>query len=352
MRKLKIKFKLYKKIKKKNIWLVWAIAGLLIAGTGYATLQIWYRHNLSAVSSSTNTVYFTIEKGDSVKKIATNLKRTGLIRSTFSFQSYVRGNNLFDSLQYGTYSLSPSMNVQTIVKKFSSGQIATNLVTILPGKRLDQIKQTFLQSGFTSSEVETAFNPKTYGGIPALASLPAGASLEGYLYPDSYQKDSATTATDIVKESLNEFEKKLTPAVIKGFAKQGLNTYEGIILSSIVYAESDNPDYQSTIAQVFLSRLNQGMMLGSDVTAFYGAKIAGVEPSVGFDSAFNTRIHTGLPPGPIGNFNASALTAVASPDSTDFLYFVADENGGVHFTRTEAEHEAAISKYCGTACSQ
>lgn len=331
------------------------LAIIIVALVG---LRIWYGQNLAPVDSSNkNTVYYTVESGAGLHQIALGLKKSDLIRNTSVFEYYVRTHELYGNLQAGTYALNKSMGAQQIVRKITHGEISTNLVTILPGKRLDQIRKNFEAAGYTKAQIDAAFDPATYGGLPALASLPAGATLEGYMYPDSFQKDSATSATTIVKQALNELDKYLTPEIIEGCKAQGLTTYQCITLASIVYQESGDPKYESTVAQVFLSRLKQGMNLGSDVTAFYGAEIAGQSPSVTYDSAFNTRLHPGLPPGPISNFTSDALSAIAHPSATDYLFFVADDSCFesdkscvIHFTRTQEEHDAAVAKYCTKHC--
>ena len=106
------------------------------------------------------------------------------------------------------------------------------------------------------------------------------------------------------------------------------------------------------VAQVFLKRYKEDMRLGSDVTAYYGARLAGKEPSLGYDSPYNTRLHSGLPPGPISNVSAGSLEAVAFPAQTDWLYFVAGDDGITHFSKTLQEHEALTAKYCKKLCSQ
>lgn len=332
-----------------NIWLIGLAIILIITIAGIWTLRVAYQNNLNPVSTSQKTVYFTVSLGDTKHVIAVNLQRAGLIRNSRSFEIYVRSSE-FDNLQAGTYSFSPSMGAKQIAKAMVKGDVAKNLLTILPAQRLDQIKQAFIKSGYSSAEVEAAFNPATYSGHPALASLPKGASLEGYLYPDSFQKQADTPASTIVRESLDEMQKYLTSDVINGFGAQGLNVFQGITLASIVEQESSNPADQPMVAQVFIKRLNQGMMLGSDVTAFYASALASSVPSVSTDSPYNTRLYTGLPPGPIGNVNANALKAVAHPATTDYLYFVAGDDNVLHFSHTQAEHEAAVSQYCTKAC--
>jgi UPF0755 protein len=231
-----------------------------------------------------------------------------------------------------------------------NGDVAKNLLTILPGKRLDQIKQVFAKHGYSASAIEDAFNPASYIGDRAISSLPAGASLEGYLYPDSFQKIIGTPATAIVKESLDEMSDHLNADIVQGFADHGLSVYQGVALASIVYQETDDPRYEPTVAQVFLKRLTADMPLQSNVTANYAADLAGVPRTINIDSPYNTYKHKGLTPGPIGNVVDSALRAVAFPSNTNYLYFIAGDDGKMHFSKTEAEHNQAIKQYCQQKC--
>lgn len=331
-------------------WLITLAALLVIVVGGVVGLRSWYFKSLKPLNSSSSTSYFTVSPGQSVHKISINLSNAHLVRSAKAFETYVRSNGYNNKIQAGTYILSPSMSVQQIVKKMINGEVARNLLTILPGKRLDEIKQAFLKSGYTQADIDSAFNAVNYAGHPALASLPADASLEGYLYPDSFDKQYDTPAATIIRESLDEMNKHLTPDIVNGFSAQGLNVYQGITLASIVAKETSDKKAQPMVAQVFLTRLKKGMALGSDVTAFYASAIAGQPKSVTIDSPYNTRLHPGLPPGPIGNVTALALSSVAHPASTDYLYFVAGDDGTIHFSHTEAEHEQAIQKYCIKGC--
>ena len=345
--------KRYKKISGRKKWLLVALLGAVFIFGSVTLVRDWYFNNLRPVSSSTTSSYFTIESGATPQQIATDLQRSNLIRSSKTFVTYVRGNELSDKLQAGTYILTPSMSVQQIVKKMTSGDVAKNLLTILPGKTLSQIKTEFTAAGYSQSEVDSAFNASQYSDEPALASLPKGADLEGFLYPDSFQKQADTPASTIIRESLAEMQKNLTTDIVDGFAAHGLSVYQGITLASIVYQESGDPSSQPTIAQVFYSRIANGMPLQSNVTADYAADLAGVARTVTIDSPYNTYLHTGLPPGPIGNVTSAVLKAVAHPASTSYLYFVADEQTHViYFSSTQAEQDDLISQHCPNTCAQ
>lgn len=323
---------------------------ILLVGGGVAGLRSWYERNLKPVSAVSQSQYFTVTSGSSLHQIGVKLKNAGLIRNTRALETYVRSNELHDKLQAGTYELSPAMGVEQIIMKMINGDVAKNLLTILPQKRLDEIKQAFVAAGYSKTEVEVAFEPGNYRGHPALASLPPGASLEGYLYPDSFQKQADTPAATIVRESLDEMQKYLNSDIVNGFAARSLNVYQGITLASIVAEETDNPEYQPQIAQVFYTRLAKNMRLESDPTAFYASALAGTAPSLQINSAYNTYLNNGLPPGPISNMTYDALKAVAYPASTDYLFFVAGDDGKVHFSRTPAEHEEAAKRYCIKKC--
>ncbi len=327
---------------------------LVLAVLAVATFFIRrsYDNYLRPVSNSQQIKLVTIKSGESTGQIATQLYKAGLIRSAWVFEWYVGSKELHSALEAGTYAFTPSEDVPTIVGKLTQGQVATKLVTILPGQRLDQIQEALINAGFSPASVAAALDPANYAGNPALVDKPAAASLEGYLYPDSFQKNDDTDVQTIITESLNEMSQHLTPSLQSAFAAENLSTYQGIILASIVGQEVSNPSDQAQVAQVFLTRLHSNMNLGSDVTAYYGAILAGQAPSVNYDSPYNTRLHPGLPPTPISNVNAQDLNAVAHPANTNWLYFVAGDNGKVYFSQTLDQQNANVAAYCHQLCAQ
>ncbi|HSX17327.1 MAG TPA: endolytic transglycosylase MltG [Patescibacteria group bacterium] len=337
---------------KRLVVVVIIVILLLIAGT--IAVRHVYFENLKPVSTTSQQGQrITVQKGATVDEIAKQLKDAGLIRSTWAFRLYVSSKEVRDQLEAGTYVLEPSLSVPEIVSQLTHGKVATDLVTIIPGQRIDQIRNTLKNYGFSDAEVAKALDPATYAGNPALVDKPSGVgTLEGYIYPDSYQKTSATDAQQVVAAALKEMDGKLTPELRAAFAAHGLSTYDGLILASIIEQEVSNPADRAQAAQVFLKRISIGMPLGSDVTAYYGSIAAGKEPSLLFDSPYNTRLHTGLPPTPISNASQGSLEAAAHPATTDYLYFVAGDDGTTHFSHTLAEHEAATAQYCHKLCSQ
>lgn len=328
------------------------VAGVLLLALVIATVAIWrfYSENLKPLNPRGTAQAVTIESGATPTAIAKLLHDKGIIRNAWTFEAYVRHKDVGEYLQAGTYSLSPAQNVPGIVAQLTHGKVTTELVTILPGQRIDQIRRSLINDGFKEADVDAALQPTQYEGNAALVDKPAGNSLEGYLYPESFQRTGSTKVSTIVQESIAEMQKQLTPDIRAAFATQGLSTYEGIILASIVEQEVSKQDDRAQAAQVFLKRFKMGMQLGSDVTAFYGSRLAGQGMLLSYDSPYNTRLHTGLPPTPISNVSASSLKAVAHPADTDWLYFVAGDDGTTHFSRTLAEHESLAKQYCKKLC--
>ncbi len=339
-------------IAKKRKW-PYILAGSILALIIGVVISVfsWYTISLRPLSSSQEEIIITIPVGATVEQIGVNLQSNGVIRSSKAFDWYIRLKGFRGQMQAGGYKFTPSQSVEEIVRNIADGRVATDLVTILPAQRLDQLEASFLVAGYSHEEVLNSLNPANYAGHPALADKPADASLEGYLYPESFQRSSTTKLDTVIGASLDEMAKALTPELKSAFQKQGLTVHQAVILASIVEKEVSNSQDRPIVAQVFLKRYKSGIMLGSDVTAFYGAKIVDAEPSVTFDSPYNTRIYSGLPPGPINNVGAESLRAVAFPADTDYLYFVSGDDGKTYFSYTLAEHESLTAQHCIELCN-
>lgn len=345
-----------KQAKRRNLpGRVWKLAFILatVVIIGAVMVRHHYSSDLSPISSNQTTQIFIVEKGSSVKQISESLEAKHLIRSAWAMELYVHSKELNDKLQAGTYSFSPSQDTKDIVTTLTKGKVSTRLVTILPGRRIDQIRSDLINEGFAPTEVDKALDPANYADLPALAYKPSNVmTLEGLLWPDSFQKDATTSPSVIVRQSLIEMGEHLKPEVQAAFARQGLTTYQGVILASIVAQEVSKPADQAQAAQVFLTRLKGGMMLGSDASTKYGSIAAGRAPSLTYDSPYNTLVHTGLPPTPISTITLNSLTATTKPAATDWVYFVSGDDGTTHFSKTLEEHQALTAKYCHQLCGR
>jgi UPF0755 protein len=335
----------------KRILLTMIVLLALLAASVIVVRQV-YDNNLGPVSSSTEQKVFVVPTGASVHDIAVGLHSQGLIKQVWSFERYASVTKLGGKFQAGTYKLAPSQSVQEIADMMAKGKVAIDLITLLPGQRLDQLREAFIKAKFDPAAVDAALVPGQYGDSPALADKPAGASLEGFLYPNSYQKDANTDPKTIVRAALKEMETHLTPDRRAAFAAHGLSVYQAVTLASVIEREVSNVDDRARVAQVFYKRLQNGIALQSDPTAYYGSVIDGKKPSLDHDSPYNTYKIKGLPVGPISNASESSLQAVANPAATDWLYFVAGDDGKTYFSKTLEEHEALTAQHCKRLCSQ
>jgi len=306
-----------------------------------------YKSNIEPLDETPEIQSVQIESGLAASEIATLLENEDIIKSASAFNIYLRLNGARDSLQAGNYELSASLSVAEIVDILTSGKVKVKSILIPPGLTVKDIKDIFIESGYSPSEVEFAFSnvsPKDY-----IAGVNAD-NLEGYISPNTYTLGADLSAEDLLILTLEEFEKQLTPELLAGFEKQGLSVNGATILASITQLESSLPENQEKIAQVFIRRINENIPLGADPTFRYASEQLGVADDINVDSPYNTRINAGFPPTPIANFNLSALQAVSDPADTNFLFFVSGDDSTTYFSNTLSEHESLTEQYCVELC--
>ncbi len=338
----------------KQAWL-WAsrvgalLAILLIFTATY--LFFWYKQSLTPKDPAAETkVHLTVDKGESVGDIAREMEQKGIIKNALSFEWYIRIERPSSVLQAGRYALSPKLTAEEIVKHLESGKTDLFMVTILPGSTLADIKNGFKKYGYSSKEIDKALRASYAHRL--LADRPSGHDLEGYIFPETFEMQSSASLESLLQRDFDTLYDRLQASgLVEKFKARGLNLHQALTLASIIQKETSLPSDQQKAAQVFYKRLALDMKLETDPTFIYGAKKLGVEPSVAVESPYNTRLHKGLPPGPIANMEYSALQAVAEPAVTDFLYFVAGDDGTNYFSYTLEEHEANVQKYCHKLCN-
>jgi UPF0755 protein len=313
-----------------------AFSGLVAGGR-------WYQRSIEPLAASETEQLLRIEEGMSSAEIAEALDEAGLVKSGFAFRLYLRLHGVSGDIQAGLYRLKPGLTAAQIAAKLSSGDTAVHSVTIKSGTRLDQLVKDLVQIGYMETEVNAALAatyPYSY-----LEAKPAGVSLEGYIFPDTYRVEIDTPVAQVIDLMLANTESKLTPQLRQAWAARGLSLHQGLTLASIVQKEASRSDDQRQVAQVFLKRLRIGMRLESDVTFEYGAVVSGQPASPDSDSPYNTYKIDGLPPGPIASVSSEAMAAVANPADTDWLYFLSDKEGNTHFSTDQSGHEENIQKY-------
>lgn len=339
-----------KKKKSPKKRMLMAVAGLLVAAAVLAVSAVgWYLYALSPRTSSDQFAVIVVKSGMGAKDIAANLEEKQIIKSAFAFELYVRMNGI-TGLQAGEYRLSSKQSVQTIADIIAGGKVTAMNIQILPGKTLDEIFTSLEKDGYSKADLNAAL--LAVRDHPVLRAVPQGMKLEGYLFPDTYQVAPSTSAEQLMRQMLDNFQKKMAEdsTISKGLTAQGLTFSQAVTVASIVQKEVRGYEDQQKVAQVFLRRLREGIPLGADPTFKYAAAHEGGSADPSNNSRYNTRKYAGLPPSAIGNFNISALKAVANPSATYYLYFVAGDDGTTHFSATLEEHEALTQKYCTILC--
>lgn len=339
--------------KKRSLkkWLFIGIGVILTLIVAIVTVAfVWYQAQLAPVSSDKSKhIRVTIVSGSAPSTIASQLEEAGVIRSSFAFGIYTKLSGTENSLKAGTFNLQPSQSTPEIVKHLVEGKEDTFRVTFLPGETLANNRKVLLKLGYSEAEVDAAFN-KQYDR-PLFATKPTDADLEGYIFGETLEFSSAATVEDILNGFFTYYESVINEHnLVERFKKQGLTLYEGITLASIVQREMPYPDDQRHIARVFFNRMKAGMNLGSDVTYQYAADKEGRPRDPRLDSPYNTRIHTGLPPGPIATPGESALLAVANPADNDYIFFLSGDDNKTYYGKTEEQHQKNIVNHCQKKC--
>lgn len=307
-------------------------------------------------------VAFEVQPGETTATIADGLADAGLIRFPWLFRLYARLRNMDNQLEAGRYTLHSDMTMDQILETLTQAPEAKEVTFTIPeGLRLEEITARLASEGIVpADEFQAALDaPYPYR---FLSDRPEDASLEGYLFPDTYRVPQIYTATQIVDFILQNFDRKFDAALREEATAQGITIYQVVTLASIVEREAIVDEERPIIASVYLNRLDAGIPLEADPTVQYGLGYnerqerwwptlyfdeLGVERLAEVDHAYNTYRHAGLPPGPICNPGLASLEAVVRPAETDYYYFVAKGDGtGEHaFARTLEEHNANIARY-------
>lgn len=321
-------------------WWSWASAPPKIAET-------------STSSPEDAAVLIQIPEGTPSQKIGRDLEAAGLIRSSSAWNMWTRWltlQNREGGFQAGTYKLSPTQPLSAVADKIWKGEVVQQSFTIPEGWSLQQMSAYFEAQGFfPAKDFMAAASQVPYAQYPWLPSgLP---HLEGFLYPDTYQLDGdAISPEAVIKQMLGRFEELALPIYQKNQKNTKLDLKEWVTLASIVEKEAVVAGERNRISGVFNNRLNKGMPLGSDPTVEYALGIRQTKEKpltfkqVETPSPYNTYINPGLPPTPIASPGIASLEATLTPEKTEYLYFMARYDGTHIFSRTQAEHDAAIAK--------
>ena len=282
-----------------------------------------------------------IPRGATFRVAADSMAAEGIIQSPFAFRIYARARGRDRQIHAGTYLLRRGTKWSDLVHAMNGGLGIINRITIPEGFTIAQITPVLVRSlRTTSSSVDIAVRDST---LRARLSDPA-ATLEGYLFPDTYVFAPGTTALEAVTEMVRRFEHEWKPEYNSQAAALGHSRHEIVTMASIVEKEARVPEERPVIAAVYYNRLKNGMLLQADPTVQYalGRHTERVlYRDLAIDSPYNTYLHPGLPPGPIASPGGASLRAALAPAKVPYLYFVAAPDGHHEFRATIAEHDQA-----------
>jgi UPF0755 protein len=319
-----------------------------------SALLLWQREDLvEPLDPGGEPRSFTVASGEAVPEIADRLGRNGLIANPGALRDFLQYSGLDLTLQAGEYTLSPGMSAVEIARAMQDATPAQVAFRVLAGWRMEEVAGSLPTSGMGIAPedfMQSVRRPPAR--LLQLLDLPAGTSLEGYLFPASYELDRSLSANQLLGTLVAEFDRQVSREIRSGFDRQGLDLHQGVILASIVAREAVNPEEAPSISSVFFNRLAIGMKLDADPTVQYalgyntGQATWWTNPlsaaDLAFDSPYNTYLYPSLPPGPIANPGLSSLRAVAFPAQTPYYYFRAacDGSGRHVFSVTFEEHKA------------
>lgn len=319
------------------------ILSLLAVGVhaGYRTLSGWRVGMASSTSASldypgpgTGSVEFTVSTGEGVSSVAERLVKASVVKTADAFSSVVAANG--STLYPGTYELKRHMSASDAVAILSDQSKAQGVLQVKSGERVSEvIAEAAKLSGIAQKEFTSIVDSGGSGILPSEAN----GKFEGWLEPGSYdvksEKSASAILSSMVKARITRLDSLGVPT--------GSQREKILIMASIAESEVNSDQYYGKVVRVILNRLDKGMNLGMDTTVAYGLGIKASQLTDAMladtGNAYNTRVHAGLPPGPISNPGDEALQAALNPPTGDWLYFVTTDlkTGETKFATTEDE---------------
>lgn len=309
----------------------------------FLSLLAWYLVCLFVPPGNGKVVHdLSFPSGSGIRKLAAELKSAGIIRSSWHFILVSRLRGQAHRLQAGDYRFNDAMTPADILRKLVTGEVDFRRFVLPEGYSMYQAAEMLQQKGYFGRD---AFLGKCRdAALAGRLGLPGG-SVEGYLFPATYNLPLGGNEEQLIGQMVAQFNRFYDGL---GTIPSGMSRHSLVTLASLIEKEAVVPGEKALISSVFHNRLRLGMPLQSDPTAVYGVRaFAGkvTKADIQRPSPYNTYLIKGLPPGPIGNPGADAIKAAIHPADTPYLYFVARQDGTHHFSRTLDEHNRAVQRY-------
>ena len=297
---------------------------------------------LRPVGPQAQEQFVLLRPGSSARHIARDLRNAGIIRSAPAFLAWHHWRGR-PTLKAGEYKFDHPATAREVYDRIVAGDIYVHTVVIPEGYNIFDIANALQAAGLGSQD---EFLAVVRSDVSLISDLdPQAPSLEGYLFPDTYEFTRTQSLHDIAAAMVRRFRQES--------GQLGLTTdfHRVVTMASIVEKETAVPTERPLVASVFYNRLRRNVVLATDPSVIYAALLAGRYDGVihrsdlQFDSAYNTYKQGGLPPGSICNPGRDSLQAAMQPANSGFLYFVSDNNGHHRFARTMEEHSRNVAAY-------
>jgi UPF0755 protein len=287
-----------------------------------------------------------IKRGWNSGTILEKLRQEGVLRDDFVPLIYLKTIRRGDSLKAGLYEFDRPLSAIGVLDKLIAGDVVMKTVTVREGLDRFAIGTILATEGFGTAEQwrEITDDPELIRDLD-----PEAASLEGYLFPDTYSFAPGTSLQSIAATMVQNFRKQFGDEL--AFIATGLDVHETVTLASIVETEARLPAERPLVASVYLNRVRKSMPLQADPTVIYALKLEKKwdgnirRQDLASENPYNTYRHRGFPPGPIANPGLASLRASAAPAQSEFLYFVSRNDGSHAFARTLAEHNRNVEEH-------
>ena len=323
---------------------------ILILGIAAISVMLWLNSELSTpyYGALNDETFVEIPRGAKTSEIASLLAGAGIIKNRFAFIGYARWKNLSGRLQAGEYRFTAPATPVQVMERIVHGDVFFVSLTIPEGLTAHETVELIADAHFGRlAQLQAALTHTEW--IEDLN--PSAQTLEGYLFPETYRFPRRASSEEVIKTMNDQFRARVKKLVKIHPLPRNLSLAQVVTLASLIGKEAKSLEERPLIGSVLVNRLALGMPLACDPTIIYALKLAGKydgnirKTDLDIDSPYNTYIHAGLPPGPICNPGEESLRAALAPVKTDYLYFVARNDGTHQFSKDFHAHSLAVSRF-------
>ncbi len=324
----------------KTLFLLILILASLAGAAFYWQIFRWQASGAATVE---------LPKGAALPAIAAILHAQGVVRSPRLFEIYARAKHAAAKLHAGEYEFARGMTLNDILAKIVRGDVKRYQLTVIEGWNLRDIDKMLLTKDFVPPALAQEFMQLVYDpAYIASLGLTGTASLEGYLFPDTYLIARPKDAREIIDPMVKRYKQIYTDALRTRAREIGMTDHQVLTLASIIEKETGRGDERPIISSVFHNRLKSGIQLATDPTVIYGIPNFNGNlrrSDLERPGPYNTYLNPGLPPGPIASPGADSIKAALYPAETNYFYFVSKNDGSHYFSATMGEHARAVQHY-------